>query len=359
MLSLPNLKIGHWLGLGALALFVILFFVAKSKPSTAARAGEAPTTSSVTDNAQAIEKTNQIIASLNQDIDKSKSNANTPAVQPPQNPMAQFQAQQFQQMMAQQAAQRAAMNYGAPRREVEQPTGAGEKSLVMSFREDAQSVTSPPAPIVQKAAKDDGGVGYACGSEDDYWSACIPEGSVIQAVTTNELRGDFTGPVMAKVSQPLMSQDKKSILVPTGTVVLGESGRVGGQEQARLAIGFHRMILSEGSAYHRAGWAISLDKLQGLSVDGSAGQEGHVNHHWGSTIAASAAYGLLAGFALSGTGSYLTNDGVDVYRQGISQAAGQQGQQVLSRMMNRMPTITVPVGSECNVYVATDLRMRQ
>ncbi len=346
---------------------ILFMLVGKAAPTKVQT--EAPVQAAST---QDIQKTTEVISGLNQSIRKAQDEAAAKSTQTQPQPEVQnpLLAQQ-QQVLAQQAYLRAlSASSGPPRQQQTEVLPEGEKSFVLSYKdEDKESPSRAnlnlveadklPRPDAQEppAKLNDTG-GFACGSEEEYWSGCIPEGSVILAVTTNVLRGDFTGPVMAKVSQPLMSLDKKHVLVPAGTVVLGESGKVEGQDQARLVIGFHRMILSEGSDYHRAGWAVSLDKLQGLSVDGSAGQQGKVNRHLGSTIAAAAAYGLLAGFSMSGTGSYLTNDGVDVYRQGFSQAMGQQGQQTLSRMMNRMPTITVPVGSECDVYIASDLRMR-
>ncbi len=360
-MTLPNLTWKSWVAAGGLGLLILFMLVGKASPNKVQT--EAPVQAAST---QDIAKTNEMITSLTQSAERAKqteaTKVNTPARVPAevQNPLL---AQQ-QQMLAQLAYQRALFASNPTRQQEQRETSPeGEKSFVLSYK-DEDNVTpkgeNQPIHVTEPVApKDEPAGGFACGSEEEYWSGCIPEGSVIMAVTTNVLRGDFTGPVMAKVSQPLMSLDKKHVLVPAGTVVLGESGRVEGQDQARLVIGFHRMILSEGSDYHRAGWAVSLDKLQGLSVDGSAGQKGKVNRHLGSTIAAAAAYGLLAGFSMSGTGSYLTNDGVDVYRQGFSQAMGQQGQQTLSRMLNRMPTITVPVGSECDVYIASDLRMRQ
>ncbi len=369
-MTLPNLTWKHWIAAVGLVILTIYMLARGANPNPKVKV-DIPVQASST---QDIQKTTEVISGLNQSIKKAQDEAAikaapVQATDPQQNTLL---AQQ-QQMLAQQAYLRALSASAGPPRQQEQrgDSPEGEKSFVLSYKdEDKESPSKAnlglveadklPRPDTQEppAKLNDTG-GFACGSEEEYWSGCIPEGSVILAVTTNVLRGDFTGPVMAKVSQPLMSLDKKHVLVPAGTVVLGESGKVEGQDQARLVIGFHRMILSEGSDYHRAGWAVSLDKLQGLSVDGSAGQQGKVNRHLGSTIAAAAAYGLLAGFSMIGTGSYLTNDGVDVYRQGFSQAMGQQGQQTLSRMMNRMPTITVPVGSECDVYIASDLRMRQ
>lgn len=199
---------------------------------------------------------------------------------------------------------------------------------------------------------------FVCGSESNYWTACVKEGDAIQTVTDNALQGDFTGPVITHTTQVVMSYDRKHILIPVGTVILGEAGRVQDSEQERLAIVFHRMILRSNSDYHPAGWSIDLDKLQGLSPDGSAGEQGHVNRHLMSTILAAGAYGALAGFALEGTGSALTTSGVGLYRQGLSEQLGMEGENQVSRFLNRMPTISVPIGTRCDVYLSKDLVMR-
>lgn len=251
------------------------------------------------------------------------------------------------------------------------------KPLVFSYRGkdgDADGTQGSPAVVRLQRVRDQesdavaGGAAepvknqtsgsFACGSEQNYWEACIPEGTVIPAVLVNKLSGDFTGPVIAKSSQTIMSQDKKRLLIPAGTVIIGESGRVQGQDQSRLAIIFHVIRLASDNAFRRAGWLYPLDKQQGLSVDGSAGEVGDVNHHWLSTIAAAGAYGALAGFSLQGTGSALTTGGIGVYRQGLSEELGMQGQSEVAKLMNRLPTVTVPIGTECDVYLSKDLVMR-
>ena len=74
----------------------------------------------------------------------------------------------------------------------------------------------------------------------------IYEGSFIEAVLVNQLNGDFPGPVLAAVSVPFYSADRQRIVIPRGARVIGSASAVAGQDQQRLAIGFHRLIFPDG-----------------------------------------------------------------------------------------------------------------
>ena len=59
----------------------------------------------------------------------------------------------------------------------------------------------------------------------------------------NQLNGDFPGPVLASVSVPFYSADRQRIVIPRGARVIGSAAAVAGQDQERLAVGFHRLIV--------------------------------------------------------------------------------------------------------------------
>jgi type IV secretory pathway VirB10-like protein len=230
--------------------------------------------------------------------------------------------------------------------------------LVLSFKEKDKAESVPAntiAPTSEKATvdqKEKPQLGsFACGSYDDFQASCVPEGTVIDAVMVNRLGGEFAGPVKVMVSEPVYSVDRKSILIPEGTVVLGEAKKVGNVDEERLAVAFHRLIMPDG-------YSISLDQLQALDQGGSAGLHDIVNRHWVSTFGAAIAIGLLGGLEESGTGSALTSNGIGMYRQGISQEMGVMGQTAFSRFLNRMPTITIREGTRAKVYIAADLNFK-
>ena len=74
----------------------------------------------------------------------------------------------------------------------------------------------------------------------------IHEGSFLEAALVTQLSGDFPGPVLAVVSVPFYSADRQRILVPRGTRVIGTAQAVSNQDQARLAVSFHRLIYPDG-----------------------------------------------------------------------------------------------------------------
>ncbi|MBK7929278.1 MAG: hypothetical protein IPJ98_17920 [Bryobacterales bacterium] len=72
------------------------------------------------------------------------------------------------------------------------------------------------------------------------------EGTVLETVLTNRLDGSFSGPVNCLVTANVYSRDRRKILVPQGSRVLGEAQRVETFGQQRLAVAFHRLILPNG-----------------------------------------------------------------------------------------------------------------
>src|SRR5689334_5159193 len=98
------------------------------------------------------------------------------------------------------------------------------------------------------------------------------EGTIIETALTNRLNGSFTGPVNCQVTTDVWSRDHQHLLIPQGTRILGEAPRVTAQDQERLAITFHRLIMPDG-------YAVDLNQLAGLDQQGAAAVGDQVNHH--------------------------------------------------------------------------------
>ena len=62
-----------------------------------------------------------------------------------------------------------------------------------------------------------------------------------------QLSGEFPGPVLAIVSVPFHSADRQRVLIPRGARVVGTARAVQDRNQSRLAVGFHRLLLPDGS----------------------------------------------------------------------------------------------------------------
>jgi type IV secretion system protein TrbI len=229
--------------------------------------------------------------------------------------------------------------------------------LALSFRAQDEKLvpttSDPPPQAASQPAKEDKPDYFAEPGQFDSFTGSqylVAEGTVIPCVLVNDLQGEFTGPVIAQVSQAVYSHDRKHVLIPVGAKVIGESRQVGNQDQARLAISFHRLIFPDE-------FSVSLDQQQGLDQEGAAGVHDKVNRHWTTAFGAAIAVGILGGLSEYNTGSALTASGLDMYRQGVAMQAGEEGQQLLSRFLNRMPTIEIRPGTRVDVFISRDLML--
>ncbi len=173
----------------------------------------------------------------------------------------------------------------------------------------------------------------------------IYEGSFLEAVLATQLTGDFPGPVLAVVAIPFYSADRQRILIPRGTRVIGSAQAVTNQDQARLGIGFHRLIFPDGS------W-ISL-QFRGLNQLGEGALKDQVNRHYFSMFAAVGAVGVLSGLTAAGGNPY--EGGTASMRSGAGQGLGQAATRILDRFLNRMPTITIRAGHRLRVWFTSDV----
>ena len=178
------------------------------------------------------------------------------------------------------------------------------------------------------------------------------EGTFIDAVLTNRLDGSGTAPVNCLVTNPVYSHSGQHVLIPAGARGLGETRPVQALGETRLAVGFHRLLMPDGST-------LRLDQFLGLNQIGDAGLRDKVNHHYWSTFGSAAAVGLISGLAQwIGSAGYSGGTGDrTVIIAGGADAASQASLQVMSRFLNRLPTVTIREGHRVKVYVTSDLQL--
>jgi type IV secretion system protein VirB10 len=120
-----------------------------------------------------------------------------------------------------------------------------------------------------------------------------------------------------------------------------------------LAVAFHRLLMPDGSTQR-------LDQFIGLNQIGDAGLRDQVNQHYWSTFGSAAAVGLISGLAqwLGTAGvSSGTGDKTVIIAGGAADAASQASLQVMSRFLNRLPTVTIREGHRVKVYLTSDLQL--
>src|ERR1035438_6467893 len=177
------------------------------------------------------------------------------------------------------------------------------------------------------------------------------EGRVLEPLLVTRLNSDFSGPVICMLTNSIYSHDGQRLLVPAGTKVLGQTKRVEGFGQTRMAIVFHRLIMPDG-------YSVDLDQFQGLNQIGETGLKDKVNHHYFEIFGASVAVGAIAGLAEAGTntsGIGLAPTTADAYREGVAASLSQSSLHILDRFLNLLPTITIREGRRVKVYLTQDL----
>ena len=184
---------------------------------------------------------------------------------------------------------------------------AAEAQADQAFIEALRGTPTAPqaAPVVPAATAGSATARIEEPEDPPGWER-IYEGSFLEAALVSQLTGDFPGPVLAVVSVPFYSADRQRILVPRGARVLGTAQAVANQDQARLAVSFHRLILPDGR------W-ISLE-FHGLNQLGEGALKDRVDRHYFSMFAAVGAVGVLSGLTAARGNPY--EGGVAGFRAG-------------------------------------------
>jgi type IV secretion system protein VirB10 len=180
----------------------------------------------------------------------------------------------------------------------------------------------------------------------------VYEGSVLDTVLMNRLDGDAAGPVKVLVSNPLYSHDRQHVIIPEGTVVLGEAKKIGAAgfgQQRRMAVVFHRLIMPDG-------YSVDLDQFQGLDQIGEQGLKDKVNNHYLQIFGTSIALGVVAGASqISQGGGTITTSGSQAFTNGAAGSVSQSAAAILDRFIQIPPTITIREGHRVKVYFTQDM----
>ena len=180
----------------------------------------------------------------------------------------------------------------------------------------------------------------------------IFEGTTLDTVLMNRLDGDAAGPVKVLVSNPYYSHDHQHVLIPDGTIVLGEAKKIGSAgfgQQRRMAVVFHRLIMPDG-------FSVDLDQFHGLDQIGEEGLKDKVNNHYLQIFGTSVALGVIAGAGeISSGGGAITTSGSQAFTNGAAGGVSQSATTILDRFIQIPPTITIREGHRVKVYFTQDM----
>ncbi len=220
-----------------------------------------------------------------------------------------------------------------------------------------RQVNSNLVPATAEGKQEDTPGGYKRPLEANIDSAVgqpylVYEGSILDTVLMNRLDGDAVGPVKVLVSNPLYSHDHQHVIIPEGTVVLGEAKKIGAAgfgQQRRMAVVFHRLIMPDG-------YSVDLDQVQGLDQIGQEGLKDKVNNHYLQIFGTSIALGVIAGASqITQGGGTITTSGSQAFTNGAAGSVSQSATTILDRFIQIPPTITIREGHRVKVYFTQDL----
>jgi type IV secretory pathway VirB10-like protein len=245
----------------------------------------------------------------------------------------------------------------APTQEPQQISGQTPAAQYVPAAQNAQrqedsSLQAPRAPGDPEQAG-----GYKRPMEANIDSASgqpylVYEGSILDTVLMNRLDGDASGPVKVLVSNPLYSHDHQHVIIPEGTVVLGEAKKIGSAgfgQQRRIAVVFHRLIMPDG-------YSVDLDQFHGLDQIGEEGLKDKVNNHYFEIFGASIALGVIAGAGeITQGGGTISTSGSQAFTTGTAGSISQSANTILDRFMQIPPTITVREGHRVKIYFTQDM----
>jgi type IV secretion system protein VirB10 len=238
----------------------------------------------------------------------------------------------------------------------QQPQQQGQMTPVQYDHTERQSKTSLVDPRAEKE-QEETARGYKRPLEANIDSAIgqpylVYESSVLDTVLMNRLDGDAAGPVKVLVSNPLYSHDRQHVIIPEGTVVLGEAKKIGAAgfgQQRRMAVAFHRLIMPDG-------YSVDLDQFHGLDQIGEEGLKDKVNNHYLEIFGTSIALGVIAGAGeITQGGGTITTSGSQAFTNGTAASVSQSATSILDRFMQIPPTITIREGHRVKVYFTQDL----
>lgn len=200
--------------------------------------------------------------------------------------------------------------------------------------------------FVNEVAQDSGG-SAALKSYATPSRYTLHQGKVIPAVLGRNINTDLPGEVTAYVTSDVYdSLGNGDMLIPKGSVLVGQFNSDVKIGQARVMFAFQRLIMPDGRSF-------DLPGNRAYDIGGAAGLEGDVNNHFFKMFASS--------FMVAWVSEKVTQPAnVTVIGGGNSTSpAGQVlvdvSRTILDRNKNIKPTVTVDKGERINIEVKRDM----
>ena len=192
-------------------------------------------------------------------------------------------------------------------------------------------------------------------------SRMLVQGTIISAVLETAIDTQLPGNIRAQVMQPVYSFDGSRVLMPPGTLLIGQFNNDVDIAQKRVLIAWNRAITPDGKS-------IAIGST-GTDTLGRAGTLGNVDNRYGTKFGAAFLISAISAIPTalsqrSGGGKHSGSSGgttINVGDQMAGDAGGDLSDQasgVLEKYLSLPPIIRIPQGEEIRVFVNRDLLFR-
>lgn len=198
-------------------------------------------------------------------------------------------------------------------------------------------------------------------------SRTVVQGTIVSAVLETAIDTQLPGYLRAQVMEPVFSFDGSRILMPQGTILIGQFNNDVDIAQKRVLIAWNRAVTPDGKSV--ALGSTGTDKL------GRSGTLGNVNNRYMTkfgaaavisaiTIAPSMIADSIGGNDSNSSGTTINVGGSSGGGSGqtiassVGGSLGEQTNGVMEKYLNLPPVIRVPQGEEIRIFVNRDLVFR-
>ncbi|MBY3349164.1 TrbI/VirB10 family protein [Rhizobium laguerreae] len=188
-------------------------------------------------------------------------------------------------------------------------------------------------------------------------SRTVVQGTIISAVLETAIDTELPGNIRAQVMEPVYSFDGARVLMPSGTILIGEFNNDVNLARRRVLIAWNRAITPSGQS-------IALGST-GADTLGRSGTEGNVNNRYGTKFGAAILISAITTLPSILSNRNSQSESGTTSKVGGGQVAGQmsdtasaQASGTLDQYLSLPPVIKIPQGEEIRVFVNRDLVFR-